>query len=202
MSNQILQNYLPDSAFPYLKIWFASHQVHLHISRSRNSKLGDYQRLNDGSHKITINHNLQPELFFFVLTHELAHLIAFYNFKTKRIAPHGSEWKSTFREMLMESLNAYSEELKPHIIQFSKSPKANFMASGPIVKFFHKNDLSGDETFIESLEVEDSFFYKKHIYAIRQKLKKNYLCENLTNGKKYIFKPLAKVEKIKNSNGS
>ena len=82
---------MPDTAFPYLKIWFASHQVHLHISRSRNSKLGDYQRLKDGSHKISINHNLQPELFFFVLTHELAHLIAFDKFKGKRISAHGIE---------------------------------------------------------------------------------------------------------------
>ena len=200
MSTSLLQKYLPESAFPHLKNWFASHQIHLHISRSRNSKLGDYQRLKDGSHKISINHNLQPELFFFVLTHELAHLIAFDKYKRKRIAPHGAEWKTTFREMLLESMSVYSAELKPYILQFSKSPKANFMASGPIVKFFYKDELSDNEIFIEALFVEDSFLYKKHIYMIRQKLKKNYLCENLDNGKKYIFKPLAKVEKFQKEN--
>ena len=202
MSIQLLQKYLPETAFPYLKDWFAAHQIHLHISRSRNSKLGDYQRLKDGSHKISINHNLQPELFFFVLTHELAHLIAFDQSKNGRIAPHGKEWKITFRKMLHESLNVYSEGLKPHILQFSKSPKANFMASGPIVKFFHKDELSNNEVFMDELAVDDSFLYRKQIYIIRQKLKKNYLCENLQNGKKYIFKALAKVEKIKNSNGN
>ena len=192
---------MPDTAFPYLKIWFASHQVHLHISRSRNSKLGDYQRLKDGSHKISINHNLQPELFFFVLTHELAHLIAFDKFKGKRISAHGIEWKSTFREMLLESFSVYSEELKPHILQFLKSPRANFMASGGLVKFFHQNELCDNETFIEELSIEDSFSYRKQIYIIREKLKKNYLCENLKNGKRYIFKALAKVVKIELNNG-
>ncbi|SFI35287.1 SprT-like domain-containing protein [Halpernia frigidisoli] len=198
MSTEILQKYLPETAFGYLKIWFSSHQIHLHISRARNSKLGDYQRLRDGSHKITINHNLQPELFFFVLTHELAHLIAFHNFKNKRISPHGLEWKQTFREMLHESLAVYSEELKPEIFRFSRNPKANFMASGPIVKFFYKDDLSDNEVFIEYLSKEEIFLYKKQNYKILEKLKKNYLCENLQNGKKYIFKPLAKVEQLKN----
>lgn len=191
---------MPDSAFPYLKLWFASHQVHLHISRARNSKLGDYQRLKDGSHKITINHDLQPEFFFFVLTHELAHLIAFD--KNTRIAPHGAEWKLTFKEMLHESLAVYSDELKPHILHFSKSPKANFMASGALVKIFKGDDLSENEVFIEELLIEDEFLYRKQIYIIQQKLKKNYLCENLGNGKKYIFKALAKVEKIERSNGN
>ncbi|WP_417428157.1 SprT-like domain-containing protein [Halpernia sp.] len=200
MSIQILQKYLPETAFPFLKIWFANHQIHIHISRNRNTKLGDYQKLKDGSHKISVNHNLQPELFFFVLTHELAHLIAFE--KYRKISPHGKEWKLTFREMLLESLSVYSAEIKPHILQFSKSPKANFMASGPIVKFFHKDDLSENEMFIEGLEMEDSFLYRKQIYKIRQKLKKNYLCENLNSGKKYIFKALAKVEKIENNNGN
>lgn len=194
MSIQILQKYLPELAFPYLKKWFSAHKIHIHVSRNRNSKLGDYQRLKDGSHKISVNHNLDPQLFFFVLTHELAHLIAFD--KDRRIAPHGKEWKLTFREMLLESLEVYTEELKPHILQFSKSPKANFMASGPIVKFFHIKNLSENEVFIEELLVEDSFLYHKQIYIIRQKLKKNYLCENLDTGKKYIFKAHAKVEKI------
>jgi SprT protein len=202
MSNQLLQKYLPESAFPHLKTWFASHQVNLHISRSRNSKLGDYQRLKDGSHRISINHNLRPELFFFVLTHELAHLIAFETFKGKIISAHGMEWKLTFRKMLLESLSVYSEELKPHILQFSKSPKANFMSSGPIVKFFHKDDLSDCEQFIESLFIGDSFIYRDQIYIIKEKLKKNYLCENMDNEKKYIFKPLAKVEKTESSNGN
>jgi predicted SprT family Zn-dependent metalloprotease len=46
----------------------------------------------DNSHQITINGTLEPQLFFFVLTHELAHLIAFEKYG-RRISPHGQEWK-------------------------------------------------------------------------------------------------------------
>lgn len=196
MSVEILQKHVPDTALEFLRIWFGNYRLHLHISRSRNSKLGDYQRLKDGSHKITVNHNLKPELFFFVLTHELAHLMAFEKYKAKRISPHGAEWKQTFREMLMESLSVYSKELKPHILQFSKSPKANFMASGPIVKFFFEEKLNENECFIEKLAAGDHFLYKNENYFIIEKLKKNYLCGNMKTGRKYNFKALARVEKL------
>lgn len=196
MSAETLQKFVPEAGLQFLKIWFKDHQLHLHISRSRNSKLGDYQRLKDGSHKITINHNLKPELFFFVLTHELAHLIAFENHRPKRIAPHGTEWKNTFRDMLIESLSVYTTELKPHILEFSKSPKANFMASGPIVKFFYEEKLNENELFIEALSAGDHFLYKKENYYIIEKLKKNYLCGNMKTGRKYTFKALARVEKL------
>ena len=43
-------------------------------------------------------------------THELAHLLAFEKYGRK-ISPHGEEWKSTFREMLIESIEIYKEDL-------------------------------------------------------------------------------------------
>jgi predicted SprT family Zn-dependent metalloprotease len=56
-----------------------------------------------------------------VLTHELAHLIAFEKYG-RRISPHGNEWKK-LSENAFESLEVYEEDLKPIIIKFSKSPK-------------------------------------------------------------------------------
>lgn len=196
MATELLQKYIPESGIPFLKNWFGTHKIHIHISRARNSKLGDYQRKRDGSHKITINHDLQPEFFFFVLTHELAHLIAFEENRGKKIAPHGQEWKSTFRHMLHESLQVYPEILQPHILEFSKVPKANFMASGELVKYFHQDKLGTDDYFIDALQPKDRFLYKDQLYTIKEKLKKNYLCENENNGRKYIFKAMAKVEKL------
>ena len=45
--------------------------------------------------------------------------------------------EADFREMLLESLTVYAEDLRPIIQKFSKSPKANFMASPDLVKYFH-----------------------------------------------------------------
>ena len=150
----------------------------------------------DKSHQITVNSTLQPELFFFVLTHELAHLIAFekYNF---RISPHGAEWKHTFREMLHESISVYSEDLQPIILSYASSPKANFMASPDLVRYFHAEDLHEEQGYLGDFSEGETFLYRGMSYIIEKKLKKNYLCRNLDNGKKYVFKPLARVEKMK-----
>ncbi|WP_027376876.1 SprT-like domain-containing protein [Kaistella palustris] len=195
MSIQLLQKYLPENTLLYLKKWFGVHSIHIKITRGRNSKLGDYRKMPDRSHQITINSTLQPYLFFFVLTHELAHLLAFENFG-HRISPHGAEWKVTFRDMLLESLPAYEDELKPIILRFSKAPKANFMSSPELVRYFHIENYEDESSYIEDLTLQDRFIYRKQTYVIDEKRKKNYLCTNLGTGKKYIFKPLARVEKI------
>ena len=195
MSITNLEKYLPENTLPFLKTWFGEHYIHIKITKARNSKLGDYRKMPDKSHQITINSTLQPQLFFFVLTHELAHLLAFENFGN-RISPHGSEWKNTFRTMLLESISIYSEDLKPIILKFSKSPKANFMSSPDLVKYFHIENYEDETSYIEDLETEDRFIYRKQTYIIEGKRKKNYICLNLDNGKRYIFKPLARVEKL------
>lgn len=195
MSISLLEKYLPENCLPYLKKWFGDYVIHIKITRGRNSKLGDYRKMADKSHQITINSTLQPPLFFFVLTHELAHLLAFENYG-HRISPHGAEWKNTFRIMLLESFAVYDDDLKPIILKFSKSPKANFMSSPDLVRYFHIEDYEDESSYIEDLEIKDQFIYRKQIYIIEEKRKKNYLCIQLDTGKKYIFKPLARVEKI------
>ena len=193
MSVSVLEKFLPENALPYLKVWFGSYPCHLKITKNRNSKLGDYRKLPDKSHQITVNGTLEPQLFFFVLTHELAHLIAFEKYG-RRISPHGQEWKQTFREMLLESLEVYQEDLKLIIKKFSKSPKANFMASPELVKYFHKEE--DGFYYIENLEIGERFIFRKETYIIKEKIKKRYLCKNLSNGKQYLFKSVSKVEKL------
>ena len=196
MSIKVLEKFLPENALPYLKIWFGSYPCHLKITKNRNSKLGDYRKLPDKSHQITVNGTLEPQLFFFVLTHELAHLIAFEKYG-RRISPHGAEWKQTFREMLLESLTVYAEDLRPIILKFSKSPKANFMASPDLVKYFHRPEEDDEQTFIENLKKGELFEYKKEIFVIEETTKKRYLCKNIKSSRKYYFRNLAQVKKLK-----
>ncbi|MGL6037356.1 MAG: SprT-like domain-containing protein [Soonwooa sp.] len=195
MSIETLKSYLPENALSFLKIWFADYPIHIKITRNRNSKLGDYRKMPDNSHQITINSTLEPDLFFFVLTHELAHLIAFEKFG-RRISAHGNEWKTTFAQMILDSLEIYPQDLQLILKKFSKSPKANFMSSSDLVRYFHFDQLKDDEVFVESLQIGDRFMYREDAYKVEQKRKKLYLCINSTNAKKYLFKPLAKVQKV------
>jgi len=148
----------------------------------------------NNSHQITINGTLEPELFFFVFTHEIAHLLAFH--EKKNILPHGKEWKMTFRKMLLESISIYSEELKPLILNFSKNPKANFMSSPELVKYFD-SEHSDNKAYVEDLPIGEKFIYQTDIYQIEEKKKKRYLCKNLSTGRMYLFKSCARVERTK-----
>lgn len=194
MSIQALEKYLPSHTLQYLKIWFSDYYIHIKITRNRDSKLGDYRKLPDNSHEITINSTLVPQLFFFVLTHELAHLIAFEKYG-RRISPHGAEWKETFRQMLLQSIEVYEEGLRPIIVKFSKSPKADFMSSPELVKYFHIEKQDDKLQFIQELQKGEYFIYRREKYLLEGLIKKNYLCKNLATGRKYSFKPLARVEK-------
>ena len=69
------------------------------------------------------------------------------------------------------------------------------MSSPDLVKYFHIEDYEDESSYIEDLNIGDQFIYRKQTYIIEELRKKNYLCSNINNGKKYIFKPLARVEK-------
>lgn len=194
MSIQSLEKYLPENTLPYLKKWFSDYYIHIKVTKNRNSKLGDYRKLRDQTHEITLNCTLEPQLFFFVLTHELAHLIAFEEYG-RGIAPHGKEWKTTFGRMIIESLDIYVDELRPILQKFSLAPKANFMASPDLVKFFRADNHSDNTQYIEELEKGQHFVYNNEKYKMEGLIKKNYLCVNLASGRRYSFRPLARVKK-------
>lgn len=116
----VLENFVPKIALPFLEKWFGDHICHLKITPNRQSKLGDYRLLPDGSHQISVNGTLDSELFFL---YWLTSLLILFLFTKKKILPHGKEWKSTFRNMLLDSILVYSNELQPIIRDFSKALK-------------------------------------------------------------------------------
>lgn len=189
----LLQKHLSEAQYFYVKYWLANHHCKIRLTSHRISKLGDYKRLTKDSHIITINHNLEPDLFFFVLTHEIAHLLAFS--EKEKITPHGKEWKAMFSKMILESLSVYPETLQKILIVFAKNPKANFMSSPELVKYF---DRKTDENhiYVEELEVGTQFIYQSSPYEVEEKKKKRYLCKNLQTGRRYLFRSCARVEKI------
>ena len=69
------------------------------------------------------------------------------------------------------------------------------MASPDLVKYFHIDKQEDDLLFIEELQKGEYFIYRNEKYLLEGLIKKNYLCKNLASGRKYSFKPLARVKK-------
>lgn len=188
-----LEDFLPQNAITFITKWLEGHLCHIKITKDRKSKLGDYRLMPNKSHLITINCSLDTFLFFFVITHEIAHLLAFS--EKRNISPHGKEWKAIFRKLLIESLHIYPNDLQILLLNFAKNPKANFMSSPELVKYFDKEKYD-TQTYMEDLTIGELFIYQTQTYIIEEKKKKRYLCKNLHNGKKYLFKSCARVEKL------
>ena len=68
------------------------------------------------------------------------------------------------------------------------------MASPELVKYFHKEEEGF--SFVEDLEIGTQFMFKEETYIIKEKIKKRYLCKNLSSNREYLFKSVAKVQKL------
>jgi hypothetical protein len=90
----------------------------------------------------------------------------------------------------------YPKDLQPIILQFAKSPKAQFFSDIHIAQYFYKDKLSEEEFFLNSLEEGTKFLFKNTEYLLIEKIKKRYLCKNLVTNRRCLFNPLASVIKI------
>lgn len=197
MNLKPLENQLPDKALNYVREWLAGSNVAITLKKSRKSKLGDYRYLHHSdSHHITIDKELSPEAFFFVLTHEIAHLHVRKIFRN-RIKPHGEEWKTVFGKLLIESLKIYSPEIQSHIVRHAKSPKANLTADPNLWKrLFLAN--SDSEMSLENLYSDQRFRLGNRFFQKGEKRKIRYICKEITTGKRYLINGQAIVDEIIN----
>ena len=88
----ILEKYLPQAAVSAAFELIKTHNVHLKIVNERVTRHGDYRKMPNGQHKITVNASLNKYRFLITLVHEIAHLAAFAKYG-RFIKPHGLEWK-------------------------------------------------------------------------------------------------------------
>jgi hypothetical protein len=79
--------------------------VHLTITRSRKSILGDYRHATGSdNHRISVNGSLNKYAFLITLIHEIGHLVTFQQYGS-RVNSHGKEWKLAYRRVLEDFLH-------------------------------------------------------------------------------------------------
>lgn len=200
MNLEHLISYLPTNADLFVKKWLENHYVLLRITRRRETKLGDYRKLMENDrHQITVNGDLNPFAFFFVFTHEVAHLKTFVQFDSRRINPHGKEWKTIFGSLLLDSLHIYPDHLKPYILHHAKRPKASLGADINISKFVI-NDLKPNQAYLEDLDFGTLFSIGNRVFKKENKQKLRYLCLELKSKKKYLINATTTVNKLQENN--
>ena len=99
-----LLSLIPESSKYQIKKILQASNVAIKITKKRKTKHGDFRRYTNGTSLITVNNTSNPYRFLITLLHELAHfkVLQLYPYKVK---PHGLEWKSIYREILIPFLN-------------------------------------------------------------------------------------------------
>src|SRR5690554_4127969 len=97
---EILEKYIPEAAVAPVFEMIKLHKIHLKIVNERVTRHGDYRKMPNGQHQITVNASLNKYRFLITLVHEVAHLEAFINY-SHFIKPHGMEWKRTFQLLML-----------------------------------------------------------------------------------------------------
>lgn len=195
--HRVLSKYLPEDFVDQVTDLLIKHTVHFKIVKPRKTKLGDF-RVNGPNDKpqITVNGDLNPYAFLVTTLHEFAHLLSFQEYGP-RIAPHGPEWKQTYRELLYPVLesNALPDRLKKaleHSILHMKASSSNDLQLQRVLLTFDERD--DNMTTLESLEKNSTFALNGRIFLKGKLRRTRYLCTEIRSGRQFLISALAQVE--------
>lgn len=194
--DETLAKYLPQAAIEPTFELIRTYHVHLKIVNERVTRHGDYRRLPDGQHQITINANLNKYRFLITLIHELAHLLAFNKFG-RAIKPHGREWKQTFQFLMLPFIRpeVFPHSLLPLLAIHFKNPKASSDTDTRLSLALKQYDAPNDKNYIFEIPHGGLFrLYNGKIFKKGNKRVKRYECLEVATKKVYLFNPNAEVE--------
>ncbi|MCQ0112587.1 SprT-like family protein [Zhouia amylolytica] len=194
----VLKKYVPDNAAQPCFELIKQNEVHLKVVNERVTRHGDYRRLSNGMHQITVNASLNKYRFLITLIHEIAHLIAFQKYG-RYIKPHGNEWKYTFQQLMLPFIRPeiFPSVLLPVLANHFRNPKASSDTDAKLSLALKQFDEGPDKTFIFELPYGSLFrIYNGKIFKKGNRKIKRYECLEVNSGKVYLFQPNAEVEEL------
>jgi hypothetical protein len=194
----VLQNVIPFSAIPDVLRLLNHDNLLVKIKNERKTRHGDYKRLQNGKHQITINANLNQYRFLITLIHEIAHFESFKMYGSG-IKPHGKEWKRTFQRLILPFLNpsVFPMQLLPLLAKHFKNPKASSDTDTHLALALKQFDEPNNKTFIFEVPIGSTFeLYNGKLFKKGNKRVKRYECVEMATGKLYLFNPNAEVQLI------
>jgi hypothetical protein len=195
-----LADFLPKGAFPLLQPLLIHHKVHLTITRSRASVLGDYRNAVAGkAHRISVNGNLNPYAFLITLLHELAHLTTFLRFG-HRVSAHGKEWQHEFAELLKQFIQSglFPDDIRTQLLQSIQRPAASSCADTGLMRVLRQYDPpKNNHCLVEDLNSGEYFEIDKgRIFRLEGQQRKRFKALEVATQKMYLFSPVYEVKRI------
>jgi SprT protein len=193
-----LQDFIPKAAYEQVTQLLLHDNLVVKIKKERKTRHGDYRRLPNGKHQITINSNLNTYRFLITLIHEIAHFEA-YNTYGKTIKPHGHEWKSVFQHLMLPFIRPeiFPTDVLPLLAMHFKNPKASSDSDPVLALKLKQYDAPNGKTFIFEVPLGAMFrLYNGKLFRKGSKRRTRFECTELASGRLYVFNPNAEVELI------
>ena len=199
---ELLKHYIPQKAIPLVLELLVNDNLEIKVKNERKTRHGDYRRLKNGKHQITVNSNLNHYRFLMTLIHEVAH---FETYKTygHYIKPHGVEWKHTFQRLMLPFLNPqiFSNHLLSLLAQHFKNPKASSDTDLTLSLALKQFDEPNNQHYIFEVPEGEMFrLYNGRVFKKGIKRRKRFECIEVKSGKLYLFNANAEVELLNCTN--
>jgi SprT protein len=188
---------IPPVASPLLASIVEQYAVEFLVKNKRKTKHGDYRRLASGRHLITLNRTENPQRFLITLIHELAHLVAFKNYGA-RIKPHGLEWKSTYKTLMLPFLQPtiFPEPILGVLARHMKNPKATTDSDFQLVMALKTIEKTSASYVFELPEGAVFKLYNGKVFTKGPKMRTRYECIERATQRRYRISPHAEVEPV------
>ena len=185
----ILQTHVPPASVEYcLQLW-KSNPFELKLTKSRQTKVGDFTSRRTKSHpRITLNNDLNPYIFLMTYVHEVAHLHVYLSLGS-RVDPHGEEWKTTFTDLMIPLLweSVFPEEILHELRRHMINPKASSFADTQLTRALQKFDKNAGKFIMLSELPEGCIFHLQGKYFKKGKLRRTrVLCRDIKSKRDYL----------------
>lgn len=201
-SLRLLERFLPPRTFELVAPYFKNHTIHLSLTRERKSVLGDYRHptADFPYHRISVNLNLNQYSFLITLVHEIAHLLVYVNFKNS-VSPHGGEWKTQFRHMLIPYLgkHIFPPDVEKALFAYLHNPAASTCTDSRLYKALYRYDEpKPGYKMVDELEPGHWFETEDgEVYEVVEHLRTRTRCRNLMSKKHYLFQGIIDVKQVR-----
>jgi SprT protein len=196
---EYLDNYLPGGASEKLLEYLHRFKVHLTITRSRKSILGDYRHATETDHhRISVNGSLNKYAFLITIIHEIGHLITYQQFGN-RVSSHGKEWKLAYRGVLEDfmRLKLFPRDLHEALLKSLHNLPASSCSDINLTRVLKNYDARDKTVLVEDLK--EGVHFKTSdgkIFNRGKQIRKRIECTELRTGKLYLFSPVFEVEPL------
>ncbi|MDN5203950.1 SprT-like domain-containing protein [Fulvivirgaceae bacterium BMA10] len=195
----MLAQHVPTVSIDYCYRLRQRYRFHFKLSKSRKTKLGDYRfDPSTKSHTISVNYDLNPYSFLITYIHEVAHLVVREVYGNNS-APHGKEWKRTFKELFSPLLNdsVFPQKILVPLVKYLRNPKASSYADGALLMALHTyDDKDNQANFLHQLESGRIFRIGSRVFKKGNTRRTRVLCLEPKTGRKYLISKMAEVEPL------